>query len=346
MKSKSLILMVLSLGFGLVAAIGINQIMKSNQANAKQPVQKMGPVVVAADHLDLYTHLSEENVELENWPLAIIPPDALTSLEQIVDQATTVRMSKGMPIIATTLKHKNKVNSITIPHGMKVVAVRVSSEHTIGNLLNPGDKVDVIGIFKRRDPRNNRTTTISKTFLKALKVFSINDKTNAGERGEGGGRAGSTIVGLLVTEKQSEQLVFAQGTGTIKLVLRGDDSPGDDNLDDLDDIMEGMKSKFEDSNNPHTVQPAGPSHTMVLMKGQSMEKMFFGEDGSPEDGVKMNDKYQAPKPGSYSPPTNQDGGPSRGDAPDRGKSKDNGSESNSGSSDNDRNIDDDQYRGE
>ncbi len=320
--------MVLSLGFGLVAAIGINQIMKSNQATAIQPVQKMGPVVVAAGDLGLNEFLTEENVKIENWPVDIIPPEAITSLDKITDQATTVRMSKGMPVIATTLKHKKDVIGMNIPKGMKVVAVRVSSEHTVGGLLNPGDKVDVIGIFKQREPRSNRTTTISKTFLKALQVFNINNKTNAVDRGESTGRGGNTIVGLLVTEKQSEALVFAQGTGTIKLVLRGDEVEGDDEeIEDFDKIMAG---KFGESETPlqTTAKAISPTHTMVIFKGDQSESQKFGIDGSPErkpvaDMVRKERR-----------------------APDAGMSKDNGSAKESGNSDNDRNIDDDQYRGE
>ncbi len=51
MKSKSFMLMILSMGFGLIAAIGISQVMGRNNGPAvKAP--KMGPVLVAADHLD------------------------------------------------------------------------------------------------------------------------------------------------------------------------------------------------------------------------------------------------------------------------------------------------------
>lgn len=328
--------MVLSLGFGLVAAIGINQIMKSNKATGQQPVQKMGPVVVAAGDLNLNEFLTADNVKIENWPVDIIPPEAVTSLEKILDQATTVRMSKGMPVIATTLKHKKDIRSIHIPVGYKVVAVRVSSEHTIGNLLNPGDKVDVIGIFKRRDPRSNRTTTISKTFLKALQVFNINNKTDAGDRGESTARGGSTIVGLLVTEKQSEALVFAQGTGTIKLVLRGDAVEGDDEeIEDFDKIMEG---KFGAPEAPvaAVVAPVSPTHTMVIFKGDQSESQKFTADGAKEA---MQSSIQPRKP-AYGPPQE------RAPAPEPDVARNNGSVGNADNSDNNRNIDDDQYRGE
>ena len=50
MKSKSFMLMVLSMGFGLVAAIGISQVLGQKSANA-EPEKAMGPVIVAAARL-------------------------------------------------------------------------------------------------------------------------------------------------------------------------------------------------------------------------------------------------------------------------------------------------------
>ena len=80
MKSKSFMLMILSMGFGLIAAIGISQVMGRSKGS-NQPAQKMAPVLVAADHLDMNVLLTEENVKIENWPEAIIPEDAAVALE-------------------------------------------------------------------------------------------------------------------------------------------------------------------------------------------------------------------------------------------------------------------------
>ena len=49
MKSKSLILMVVSLGFGLIAAIGISQVMGNNKQ--VEPTVERAQVLVAAKSL-------------------------------------------------------------------------------------------------------------------------------------------------------------------------------------------------------------------------------------------------------------------------------------------------------
>ena len=271
MKSKSLILLVLSVGFGILAAIGISQVMKSNAIGDDTPVTPMGPVVLAASQLNLRTQLTDENVKIENWPTNIIPPDAVTSLEEIKDMVTLAPMSQRMPIMKGSIQHKNKSTGPPIPPNMKVVAVRVSADDTIGNLLNPGDRVDVIGVFKQRNRTTNQTSTKSRTFLKALQVYSIGNKTRVDSSEKSGNGSASSIVGLLVTEKQSEALVFVQDTGSIKLVLRGDDVENDGEVGELDEIEKIVAKKEE---------PKKMTTKMEIWRGNSAETTTLNGNGT------------------------------------------------------------------
>lgn len=311
MKSKSLILLVLSIGFGLLAAIGISQVMKNNVvADTSEP---MGQVVLAASSLILNTELTEENVKIATWRTSIIPPEAITSLEEIKDMVNITPLSQGLPIVKGAIQHKSAGTGPPIPNGMKVVAVRVSADDTIGNLLNPGNKVDVIGVFKQRDPNTNHTTTNSRTFLKALQVYSIGNKTQVDITKSQGNGSANSIVGLLVTEKQSEALVFVQDTGSIKLVLRGDDAENDGEVGRLEDI-EKIVAKKDD------FKPKAPTGGMKIWLGNKVETTQLNSDGSRSDPDDMA------RDGKY------------GDSDDRGGSGNRG--------DSDRGIDDDQYRGE
>ena len=312
MKSKSLILLILSIGFGIVAAIGILQVLK-NTAGADQPSTPRGPVVLATDAVDIRTVLTGDNVKIENWPLDIIPPDAVTSIDEITDMVTLSRLSKGMPIVKGAIQHKNIVDRTPIPEGMKVVAVRVSADNMIGDLLQPGNKVDVIGVFKKRDKRSGFNTSTSRTFLKALKVYSIGNQTTARTKEKAGSSSGTSIVGLIVNQKQSEALVFVQDTGSIKLVLRGDDDENDGSVGDLGDIEEELLA--DDSKASEPLKDMG---NLKIWKGPTITTTEFGQDGAPKDTMSN--------------------GSDRGGSSNRGDS--------GGREDDDRGIDDDQYRGE
>lgn len=292
MKSKSFMLMILSMGFGLIAAIGISQVMGRSKGS-NQPAQKMAPVLVAADHLDMNALLTEENVKIENWPEAIIPEDAAVALEDITDMVVRTRLSKGMPIVKSTLINKNQQNVLTIPAGFKVVAIKVSGDDMIAGLLQPGDKVDVIGLFKRRNSDGQQQNT-TKTFLKALRVFSVNNKMTAVEIRSESGNTGGAIVSLLVTEKQSEQIYFVQKTGEIKLVLRGDYVETDEEVEDLADIMDWGDEEEPEEEPEEAPEPQSNSlfskfassfggapkkSSMIIWSNGAAEQVFF-EPGS------------------------------------------------------------------
>ena len=281
MKSKSLILLVLSIGFGIVAAIGISQVM-NNKVDGATTATPMGTVLVATGSLDLKAVLTEENVKIESWPSSIIPPDAVSDIEEITDMVTMTRMSQGMPIVRGAIQHRNTLIRPTIPGNMKVFAIRLAADDTFGNLLEPGNKVDVIGVFKQRDSKTNQTTTTSRTFLKALQVYSINSKTRIDTSEKSENQSRTSIVGLIVTEKQSEALVFVQDTGSIKLVLRGDDVENNGEVEQLEEIKsEILKQEDESFGAKVPMQLSQTDKTeMEVWHGSESRTIEFNSDGS------------------------------------------------------------------
>lgn len=246
MKSKSVVLMVVSLGFGLIAAIGISQVM-GNSGDGEAVVER-GQVLLASDNLKVGDFLTEENVKIEHWPLEVIPEEAARDFEQISHRRITTRLSKSLPIMLPDTVNEKDYEGLNIPEGFKLVAIKVSAEQTFNGLLQPGDKVDIIGVVQVRneDPNaRNRTQTVSKTFLKNIEVYTVNGKLrNTGVRESDGG--GNAIVGILVSEKQSELIVLVQKIAKLQLVLRGEsDSEEETEIDDYGDFY---KSVFGESN--------------------------------------------------------------------------------------------------
>ncbi len=340
MKSKSFMLMVLSMGFGLVAAIGISQVLGQKSANA-EPEKVHGPVITAAEDLDPNTRLTEENVKIENWPLDIIPDDAATSLDDIEDMVNRNRLGKGMPIQKSVIVNEKSVASLSIPRDMKVVAIKVPSDDLFGGLLSPGDKVDVIGLFTKRDKKNqNRINQTSKTFLRGLQVFSINNSMKSVETREDSPTAGtnSAVVGVLATEEQAEAMYYVQRTAQIKLTLRGDEATNDDDIESLDEIMgwnlideeeeepepdQKVVSVEADDSQIETIDPP----TMTIWSGNTPENYTFTPGLLPQSTIP--DINMAPL------------------VPVNTKDADDEDEANSdGSNEIDRNLEEDQYQGE
>ena len=77
------------------------------------------------------------------------------------------RLSQSLPILMSDTISSKDYSDITIPNGYKLVAIKVSAEDSFNGLLQPGDKVDVIGIVTVREQgsRRARNKTVSETFL-------------------------------------------------------------------------------------------------------------------------------------------------------------------------------------
>ena len=73
MRMKSLILIFIALGCGLVASIGISQVMNRGGGGGSMEMEQ---ILVALTDIDIGTKLDAQNVKLEDWPKAKIPEGA------------------------------------------------------------------------------------------------------------------------------------------------------------------------------------------------------------------------------------------------------------------------------
>ena len=92
MRSKTVILLVLALGCGLVASIGISQIL---QRQDQTPAGDTAPVWVVMTDIKRNDPLTMQNLKLEQWPKEKIPPGALSKLEEVDGKKAKVATVRG-----------------------------------------------------------------------------------------------------------------------------------------------------------------------------------------------------------------------------------------------------------
>ena len=279
MKSKSLMLMGLSLVFGLIAAVGITKVMaKKGEA---PPAVEMGPIIVADKHIEIKAELTKDNVRLENWPVQLIPEGAATDLADVEGKIIVTRLRRGQALIQADIYNRNELPGLSIPPGYKVINLKVPAEDAMNGLLNPGDKVDIIGVFPVRNGSSNGPRTETQTFLKAIRVFNVNGNTTAQRGDEQRSGGGGAIVGVLVTEKQSEKIVWAKSEGEIRLALRGEDD--NENTDESNTGFFAVPGAEDVSDDDVKMAPAAPiQHTvMTIYEGFTPKKVVFDKDGVP-----------------------------------------------------------------
>jgi len=219
MRPKSFILLVLALGCGIVASIGITQVMAKRGADVAIELE---PVVVAIADIPMGDPIPPQLVKLEDWPKDKVPKGALQSLEALEGRRPKTRIFAGSPILDNQLLGKGVVDhgaSDVIPKGMRVVAVKVDAVSGNANLIRPGDRVDVLVHVRSGGDLHN---TITKTVLQDIKVFAV-DNVWATATGTGERSIVAKTISLLVTPAQAEKVTLASELGNIRLVMRSPD---------------------------------------------------------------------------------------------------------------------------
>ena len=219
MRPKSLILLALALGCGLVASIGISQVMESRRGQ-KSTNEEQTEILVALDDIERNAELSDKNVVLKPWPKAQVPAGAITKIEDVIGRRPNTRVFKEEPILEGKLGTGEGATRASgeIPPGFGTVPVRMDNSQNTGLIL-PGDRVDV-QVFINKGPNVPQATTI--TFLEDVSVFAVNSEIRHDPATDA--KIDAKTVSLLVTPEQAAKLTLAAEIGSIRLFLRGSKS--------------------------------------------------------------------------------------------------------------------------
>ena len=220
-------MLFLALGCGLVASLGITQVL-AKRGDPPAP-NDTTPVYVAKADIANGSLVSEDNVKLEQWPKDRVPAGAASRPDDIDNRRTRQMVYAGEPIIDRKLHPRGQVPTESmVPKGLRVVAVSVSPEAMHSGLVVPGTRCDV-QLFMRADPNLGVGATLCKTILQDIRVFAVNDVTTTESTDPKNPDTRSMPMGktvsLLVTPAQAQVVTLASQLGSIRLILRsGDDS--------------------------------------------------------------------------------------------------------------------------
>ncbi|QDU40734.1 hypothetical protein Mal4_50940 [Maioricimonas rarisocia] len=215
MKPKTLVLLTVAAGCGLLAMLGIQQAMQGGQAAAAVPKTK---VLVAAQDILPGVVLTKELVAFKEMPVTSAPEDGISTEEEYVERALIYPVMAGDIIRQSKLSEKGGGGrSLQIPKGMRVISIPVNDTHTLSGLLQPGDRVDVLVTYKSRNTRGGSVTK-TKTLLEYTEVFSVDARTVTDVNGETAQSA--KIVSLLVTPEQVNYVKLAENKGTLAISWR------------------------------------------------------------------------------------------------------------------------------
>ncbi|MCH7751518.1 MAG: Flp pilus assembly protein CpaB [Planctomycetes bacterium] len=224
MRPKSLILLALALGCGLIASIGISQVLDSKN---KVAVLETVPIYVALQNINLGDPIDDGMVSLEEWPKSKVPLGAITKWEDLEDRRPRAVIFEGEPLMDGKLLNKGQRHDpiAGIPPGMRLKTVSVDARKSAAGLLSPGDRVD-LQIFVHRNERENIMHPFTKILLQNIRVYAVDQTVQRTADGKES-RTVSKTVSLLVTPQQANRITTAENLGEISLIPR---HPDDDKI--------------------------------------------------------------------------------------------------------------------
>src|SRR5690349_10319924 len=106
MRPKSLLLLALALGCGLVASIGISQVMDHKNGPAKLETVS---IYVATHNINLGDQIDSDTIALQEWPKDKVPKGAITKLEDLKNRRPRTAIIEGEPILDGKLLQPGQV---------------------------------------------------------------------------------------------------------------------------------------------------------------------------------------------------------------------------------------------
>ncbi len=338
MRPKSLLLLGLALGCGLVASIGISQVMNTNN----KPISSVEtvPIFVALHNINVGDPIEDGMLSLEEWPKDKVPRGAISKLADIEGRRPRTAIIEGEAILEGKLLAPGQMADPirSIPKTMRLKTIAVDAEKSAAGLLGPGDRVDV-QLFVRKDQRTGIDMAKSKVILQNIRVFAVDQTVQRSPEG-GEERTIAKTISLMLTPEQASKLSLAERVGEISLIPR---NPDDEEVSDwseytIEDLLaNGDKSNREKEQNrdepeeeaPALTQsladviraatPVKPPFRMEIVEASDVREMLFDpETGKPirTTNEENNNSAVPASPASY--PTSPGIPPTVGDTPSTG----------------------------
>ncbi len=210
MKPKTMVLMMVAVGCGLVASYMTSRLI-ADRGTTQEPRIK---VLVAKKKLKQLTLLNkpEELFMEKELPVDAIPKKAVKSFEELKDKRLNKGLTEESLVTTDDLINKDLAGlAASLPQGMRATALRVNPESLAGGFVLPGSRVDVVHT-------SNDGEAVSQIILQDMLVLAVDLQSNFDPEKQPT-MLGSTVT-LAITPEDATRLALAGRLGELRLLLR------------------------------------------------------------------------------------------------------------------------------
>ena len=229
MYTARIIVLIIALGAGAVAAYLASGIGSDNKPQLAEPVAQLQTVdvLVAKSDIGLGQSVKPEDMQWQTWPAATASngfirrnerPQATTQIAGSIARAPFIA---GEPIREQKLVRADGSGFMAaiLPTGMRAVSTEITPETAAGGFILPNDRVDVL-LSKHEKTGDNRAATDtvnSEIILSNIRVLAIDQ---APKEKDGQNAVVGRTVTLELKPEQTETLARSRQSGSLSLALR------------------------------------------------------------------------------------------------------------------------------
>jgi pilus assembly protein CpaB len=221
-----IVAVVLAVGTGVLTLKYLSSI---NQQQAPVATQtEMKSVVITNRDIAVRAKITADMLTKVTRPAAEAEPQAISDPKQADGDVALIAMPAGSTVTLTKIGQPGEVGlTARLKPGMRAVSIPVDRVKAVSNLIQPGDRVDVLATVNKGPGIPPKTFTIIRGAL----VLAINSTLEmsaaaaAGATPEPDTSGGVGTVTLGVSPEQADLLTVADINATLRLALRSPEEP-------------------------------------------------------------------------------------------------------------------------
>src|SRR5262249_32413516 len=125
-------------------------------------------VVVAARDVARGVVLTAEQLKTREFPKELVPPGAVTSIDDALDRVVLYALVNDEPILERKLSQKHAKGGLAalVPAGMRAVTIQTPNvAGGVAGFILPGNKVDVLLTMNQQSPNDASGGAVTTTLL-------------------------------------------------------------------------------------------------------------------------------------------------------------------------------------
>jgi pilus assembly protein CpaB len=218
-----IVAVILAVGTGILT---LRYLSSLNQSAPQQQAQvELKSVVITNRDIPVRAKITPDMLTKVTRPATEAEPQAISDPHQAEGQVALIAMPAGSTVTLTKIGEPGEVGlTARLKPGMRAVSIPVDRVKAVSNLIQPGDRVDVLAAVTKGNGIPPKTFTIIRGAL-VLAINSQLEQISGNASPAPGDEGGAATVTLGVSPAQADLLTVADLNSTIRLALRSPQEP-------------------------------------------------------------------------------------------------------------------------